>query len=53
MIPDAVAAVLAATIRDHPGSTPEAVARAAVAALDREGWHIAAPDTIAAALRAA
>ncbi|MFE4328704.1 hypothetical protein ACFRQM_04395 [Streptomyces sp. NPDC056831] len=53
MIPDAVAAVIAATLRDHPTSEPEAVARAAVAALDREGWHITAPDVIAAALRAA
>lgn len=50
MIPDAVAAVIAASIRDHPTSTPEAVARAAVAALHREGWHIVAPDV---ALRAA
>lgn len=53
MIPDAVAAVIAATIRDHPGSTPEAVARSAVAALDREGWHIVAPDTARTVLRAA
>jgi hypothetical protein len=53
VIPDAVAAVIAATMRDHPGSAPEAVARAAVAALQREGWHIVAPDVANSALRAA
>lgn len=53
MIPDAVAAVIAATIRDHPGSTPESIARSAVAALDHEGWHIVAPDVAKAVLRAA
>lgn len=50
-VPDAVAAVIAAAIRDHPASTPENAARAAVAALDRAGWHITAPEAIAAFLR--
>lgn len=52
-VPAAVAAVIAATIRAHPTTQPEHVAHAAVAALTRDGWTIAAPETIAAALRAA
>ncbi|MGC5343674.1 hypothetical protein [Streptomyces sp. DT171] len=49
VVPDAVAAIIAATIRDHPTTTPEGTAQAAVEALRREGWTIAAPDTITAA----
>ncbi|WP_405561893.1 hypothetical protein [Streptomyces sp. NBC_01180] len=51
--PDAVAAIIAAAIRDRPTSNPEAVATAAVRELRDAGWYIAAPDTIRAALRAA
>ncbi|WP_371796005.1 hypothetical protein [Streptomyces sp. NBC_01718] len=53
MTPDAVAAVIAAAIRDHPTNTPEAQARFAVAELRAEGWHIVAPDVAQAVLRAA
>ncbi|WP_430479334.1 hypothetical protein ACQZM9_21890 [Streptomyces sp. P11-1] len=50
-LPDAVAAVVAAAIRDHPASSPERQAQAAVQQLREQGWHIAAPEVIAAALR--
>ncbi|MET9923303.1 MULTISPECIES: hypothetical protein [unclassified Streptomyces] len=53
MIPDAVAAIIAATIRDHPTNSPEEQGRRAVRELREAGWTIAAPDVIAAALRAA
>lgn len=53
MIPDAVAAISAATIRDHPTNSPEEQGRRAVRKLREAGWTIAAPDVIAAALRAA
>lgn len=52
-LPDAVAAIIAAAIRDHPASAPAQQAQAAVRTLRDEGWHIAAPEVIAAALRAA
>jgi hypothetical protein len=52
-VPDAVGAIIAAAIRDHPTSEPEGQARCAVAELVREGWVIAAPGVIAAALRGA
>ncbi|MFE5851990.1 hypothetical protein ACFQ61_02020 [Streptomyces sp. NPDC056500] len=51
-LPDAVAAIIAAAIRDHPHSDPENQARSAVQALRDAGWHIAAPEVIRAALRA-
>lgn len=44
MIPAAVAAVIAATIRDHPAAEPETTARRAVEALRADGWTITAPD---------
>jgi hypothetical protein len=53
MIPDAVAAIIAAAIREHPTNAPEAQARFAVTDLQAEGWHIVAPDVANAALRAA
>ncbi|MCI4045451.1 hypothetical protein [Streptomyces sp. TRM75563] len=53
MIPDAVVAIIAATIRDHPTNTPEEQGLRAVRDLRDAGWTIAAPDVIAAALRAA
>ncbi|MFI8817483.1 MULTISPECIES: hypothetical protein [unclassified Streptomyces] len=52
-LPDAVAAIIAAAIRDDPTSSPEQQAHAAVRTLREQGWHIAAPEVIAAALRAA
>ncbi|WP_164711304.1 hypothetical protein [Streptomyces microflavus] len=52
-LPDAVSAVIAGAIREHPTSSPEQQAHAAVRALRDQGWHIAAPEVIAAALRAA
>lgn len=53
MIPDAVAAIIAAAIRDNPTNSPETQARFAVTALQAEGWHIVAPHIANAALRAA
>ncbi|MEU0102200.1 hypothetical protein [Streptomyces sp. NPDC006267] len=53
MIPDAVAAIIAAAIRDQSTNTPEEQGRRAVRELRDAGWTIAAPDVIAAALRAA
>lgn len=41
-IPDAVAAVIAATLRSHPTLSPEAVAHLAVHNLTADGWHITA-----------
>lgn len=38
-IPDAVAAIVAAVVEEHPNACPEAVGRLAVAELAREGWH--------------
>ncbi|RPK74486.1 hypothetical protein EES42_08450 [Streptomyces sp. ADI95-17] len=38
-IPDAVAAVVAAVVEEHPLAGPDAIGRLAVAALSREGWH--------------
>ncbi|MFD5057408.1 hypothetical protein [Streptomyces sp. NPDC058394] len=52
-MPDAVGAIIAAAIRDHPTSEPERQSQYAIAELVREGWIIAAPDAIAATLRAA
>ncbi|MFI8200059.1 hypothetical protein ACIF6K_26645 [Streptomyces sp. NPDC085942] len=53
MIPDAVAAIIAATIRDHSTTTPEEQGRKAVRALRDAGWTIVAPEAVAAVLRAA
>lgn len=43
MIPDAVAAVIAAVRTEHPTASPEKLGRLAVAQLRAEGWHITAP----------
>lgn len=43
MIPDAVAAVIAAVYAEYPTASPETLGRLAVAQLRAEGWHIAAP----------
>ncbi|MFD3790807.1 hypothetical protein [Streptomyces cyaneofuscatus] len=48
-----MAAIIAATIRDHPTNSPEEQGRRAVRELRDAGWTIAAPDVIAAALRVA
>lgn len=38
-IPDAVAAVVAAVIEQHPLAGPDAIGRLTVVELAREGWH--------------
>ncbi|MFJ3587502.1 hypothetical protein ACIQUY_29400 [Streptomyces sp. NPDC090231] len=38
-IPDAVAAVVAAVIEEHPLAGPDAIGRLTVAELSHEGWH--------------
>lgn len=43
MIPDAVAAVIAAVLTRHPAASPAALGHLVVAELRAEGWHIAAP----------
>ena len=43
MIPDAIAAVIAAVHSLHPAASPEALGRLVVEQLRAEGWHIAAP----------
>ena len=40
MIPDAVRAVLTAVMADHPGASPELLARLVVTELRDLGWHI-------------
>jgi hypothetical protein len=44
-IPDAVAAVVAAVVADHPQAGPDAIGRLTVLELAREGWHIT-PDAL-------
>lgn len=51
MIPDAVAAIVAAVVAEHPLSPPEAVGRLVVRALADEGWRIT-PEPFSAPLRA-
>lgn len=43
MIPDAVAAVIAAVLAKHPAASPETLGHLTVTELRAEGWHIAAP----------
>ncbi|MFF7365651.1 hypothetical protein [Streptomyces sp. NPDC008125] len=38
-IPDAVAAIVAGVIEEHPNAGPETIGRLAVVELAREGWH--------------
>ncbi|MFF9568470.1 hypothetical protein [Streptomyces sp. NPDC014685] len=38
-IPDAVAAIVAAVVENHPQAGPDAIGRLTVAELAREGWH--------------
>lgn len=38
-IPDAVAAIVAAVVEEHPLAGPDAIGRLTVAELAREGWH--------------
>lgn len=45
MIPDAVCAVILAVIQEHPGASPELLARLVVAELRDLGWHISATPT--------
>ena len=42
MIPDAVRAVIASVMQEHPGATPDLLARLVVAELRDLGWHITA-----------
>lgn len=46
MIPDAVAAVIAAVLTRHPAASPAALGHLVVAELRAEGWHIAAPHIV-------
>ncbi|MGW4388229.1 hypothetical protein [Streptomyces sp. NPDC004685] len=46
MIPDAIAAVIAAVHAEHPTASPEKLGRLAVAQLRAEGWHITAPHIV-------
>ncbi|MCX5161901.1 hypothetical protein OOK39_21910 [Streptomyces sp. NBC_00264] len=43
-IPEAVAAIIAGTIREQPDADPEGQARRAVVALLEAGWSITAPE---------
>ncbi|MFF2651489.1 hypothetical protein [Streptomyces sp. NPDC058045] len=43
MIPDAIAAVIAAVRDEHPAASSERLGRLVVAELRALGWHIAAP----------
>lgn len=43
MIPDAVAAVVAAVLAKHPAASSAALGHLITAELRAEGWHIAAP----------
>ncbi|MFJ4712693.1 hypothetical protein [Streptomyces sp. NPDC088785] len=52
MIPDAVRAVLTAVMAEHPGASPDLLARLFVAELNDLGWHITA-KTLPAAARTA
>ena len=46
MIPDAVRAVIAAVVAEHPGASPDLLSRLVVAELKQLGWRItAAPAT--------
>ncbi|MFJ8555284.1 hypothetical protein [Streptomyces sp. NPDC093676] len=42
MIPDAVRAVIASVMQDHPAATPDHLARLVVAELRDLGWQITA-----------
>lgn len=42
MIPAAVRAVITAVMTEHPGASPELLARLVVAELRDLGWHITA-----------
>lgn len=45
MIPDAVRAVIAAVVQEHPGASPDLLSRLIVAELRDLGWHITATPT--------
>lgn len=40
MIPDAVRAVIASVMQEHPAASPDLLARLVVAELRDLGWHI-------------
>ncbi|WP_157977508.1 hypothetical protein [Streptomyces triticisoli] len=42
MIPDAVRAVIASVMTEHPNATPDLLSRLVVAELRHLGWHITA-----------
>lgn len=46
MIPDAVRAVIASVMAEHPGADPDMLARLVVAELKALGWHITATPTV-------
>jgi hypothetical protein len=43
MIPDAIAAVIAAVMESHPAASSQRLGRLVTAELRSLGWHIAAP----------
>jgi hypothetical protein len=45
MIPDAVRAIIAAVMAEHPGASPDILSRLVVAELRSLGWHITAQPT--------
>ncbi|MGP4084153.1 hypothetical protein [Streptomyces sp. KR55] len=45
MIPDAVRAVIASVMTEHPSASPDMLARLVVAELRDLGWHITAKPT--------
>lgn len=42
MIPDAVRAVIASVMQEHPAASPDLLSRLVVAELRALGWHITA-----------
>lgn len=42
MIPDAVRAVIASVMQEHPSASPDLLARLVVTELRELGWHITA-----------
>jgi hypothetical protein len=54
VIPDAVRAVIASVMQEHPGASPDLLARLVVAELRDLGWHITpGPRTTRTEARAA
>ncbi|MGX9921764.1 hypothetical protein ACWIG4_18140 [Streptomyces sp. NPDC002248] len=53
MIPDAVAAVIAAVAEEHPAAAPDRLGVLVVQELRALGWHITAPPAPRHAVRGA